>query len=26
VWGLFASLPGTPLDWVQLIATRKYVQ
>jgi multicomponent Na+:H+ antiporter subunit D len=24
VWGLFASMPGTPLDWVQLIATRKY--
>jgi multicomponent Na+:H+ antiporter subunit D len=23
-WGLFASLPGTPLDWVQLIAARKY--
>lgn len=25
-WGLFASLPGTPLDWVQLIAARKYLQ
>ena len=25
-WGLFASLPGTPLDWVQLITTRKYLQ
>ena len=24
VWGLFASMPGTPLDWVQLIAARKY--
>lgn len=23
-WGLFASMPGTPLDWVQLIAARKY--
>ena len=25
VWGLFASMPGTPLDWVQLIAARKYM-
>jgi len=25
-WGLFASMPGTPLDWVQLIAARKYAQ
>jgi len=24
VWGLFATLPGTPLDWVQFIASRKY--
>jgi multicomponent Na+:H+ antiporter subunit D len=24
VWGLFAAMPGTPLDWVQFIATRKY--
>jgi len=24
VWGLFASMPGTPLDWVQFIAARKY--
>ena len=24
VWGLFATLPGTPLDWVQFIAERKY--
>ena len=23
-WGLFASMPGTPLDWVQFIAARKY--
>jgi multicomponent Na+:H+ antiporter subunit D len=23
-WGLFASMPGTPLDWVQFIASRKY--
>ena len=23
-WGLFASMPGTPLDWVQFIAVRKY--
>ena len=23
-WGLFASMPGTPLDWVELIARRKY--
>jgi multicomponent Na+:H+ antiporter subunit D len=23
-WGLFASMPGTPLDWVQLVAARKY--
>ncbi len=26
VWGLFATLPGTPLDWVQFIAARKYGQ
>jgi len=25
VWGLFAFLPGMPLDWVQMIATRKYL-
>jgi len=24
VWGLLASMPGTPLDWVQFIAARKY--
>jgi multicomponent Na+:H+ antiporter subunit D len=24
VWGLFAALPGTPLDWVELITARKY--
>ncbi|WP_405242197.1 complex I subunit 5 family protein [Lentisalinibacter salinarum] len=24
VWGLFATMPGTPLDWVQFIASRKY--
>ena len=24
VWGVFASMPGTPLDWVQFIAARKY--
>jgi len=24
VWGLFAFLPGMPLDWVQMIAARKY--
>lgn len=24
VWGLLASLPGTPLDWVQFIAAEKY--
>jgi multicomponent Na+:H+ antiporter subunit D len=24
VWGLFAVLPGMPLDWVQLIAAGKY--
>ena len=24
VWGLFAAMPGTPLDWVQFIAARKY--
>ena len=24
MWGLFASMPGTPLDWVQFIAARKY--
>lgn len=23
-WGLFAAMPGTPLDWVQFIAARKY--
>jgi multicomponent Na+:H+ antiporter subunit D len=23
-WGLLASMPGTPLDWVQFIAARKY--
>jgi multicomponent Na+:H+ antiporter subunit D len=23
-WGLFAAMPGTPLDWVHLIAARKY--
>jgi multicomponent Na+:H+ antiporter subunit D len=23
-WGLFASMPGTPLDWTQFIAARKY--
>ncbi|MEJ2602988.1 MAG: proton-conducting transporter membrane subunit [Gammaproteobacteria bacterium] len=26
LWGLFATVPGTPLDWVQLIAARKYGQ
>ena len=25
IWGLFASMPGTPLDWVQLISARKYM-
>ncbi len=25
LFGLLASMPGTPLDWVQLIAARKYV-
>jgi multicomponent Na+:H+ antiporter subunit D len=24
VWGLFAFLPGMPLDWVEMIAARKY--
>jgi multicomponent Na+:H+ antiporter subunit D len=23
-WGLLSSMPGTPLDWVQFIAARKY--
>jgi multicomponent Na+:H+ antiporter subunit D len=23
-WGLLASMPGTPLEWAQLIAARKY--
>jgi multicomponent Na+:H+ antiporter subunit D len=23
-WGLLASMPGTPLDWAQFIAARKY--
>ena len=23
-WGVLASMPGTPLDWVQFIAARKY--
>jgi multicomponent Na+:H+ antiporter subunit D len=24
VWGVLASMPGTPLDWAQFIAARKY--
>lgn len=24
-WGMFASMPGTPLDWVQFVAERKFL-